>query len=109
MVASSVERTLGILLAKVEGIEKSMARADDQCAVVHRRMDDLVTEVGDVKIDVAQVMSDVADTKAVTEDVKRWKLMGMGALGVTGIAAGFVGSALTYYWAEIIRVIRGAG
>ncbi|AWI62216.1 hypothetical protein AB395_00006593 (plasmid) [Sinorhizobium fredii CCBAU 45436] len=53
--------------------------------------------------------ANVAEMKPVTDDVKRWKLMGIGALGVTGIAA----MALWVSFAEVIRrivfVIIGKG
>lgn len=118
MAATGVERTLGILLAKVEGIEKSIQRGDEHRATVHRRIDEAVSELADLRTevktefatvtaDVAAVKSDVADTKKVTDEVTRWKLMGLGALGVTGIAAGAVASTLTYYWQDIWRALRG--
>lgn len=118
MAATGVERTLGILLAKVEGIEKSMLAAEREAhetnlaantsrAAIHRRMDDLQGEVSDIKTDLSVVKLDVADTKRVTEDVKRWRLMGLGALGVTGIAASALTSLVAYYWDGIVRYIRG--
>lgn len=119
MATSSVERTLGILLAKVEGIEKAMLNAEREAhetnqaantsrAAIHRRMDELQGEVSDIKTDLSVVKLDVADTKRVTEDVKRWRLMGLGALGVTGIAASAVTSVVAYYWDAIARLLRGA-
>lgn len=116
--ATGVERTLGILLAKVEGIEKSMLAAEREAhetnvaanssrAAMHRRMDDIVGEVSDIKTDLSTVKIDVADTKRVTEDVKRWRQMGMGALAVTGIAASALTSLVTYYWDAILRYVRG--
>ncbi|ESY82052.1 hypothetical protein X740_04480 [Mesorhizobium sp. LNHC221B00] len=114
MAATGVERTLGILLAKVEGIEKSIQLGDQHRATVHRRVDELVEDLSEVRInvagitvDVASMKSDVADTKMVTDEVTRWKLMGLGALGVTGIAAGAVASTITYYWHDIWRALRG--
>jgi len=109
---------LGILLAKVEGIEKSMLAAEREAhetnaaanvsrAAIHRRMDDLQGEVSDIKTDISVVKIDVADTKRVTEDVKRWRLMGLGALGVTGIAASALTSLIAYYWDVVIRSLRG--
>lgn len=89
--------------------EENIRRADAHRAVVHRRVDELVHEFGEVKGDIVQVKRDVAQTKLVTDEVTRWKLMGMGALGITGIAAASVGSLLTYYWAEIVRLFRAGG
>lgn len=64
-------------------------------------MDQLVERVGDVEMSVSSIAADVADMRPVTYDVKRWKLMGIGALGVTGIAA----MALGVSFAEAIRRI----
>lgn len=57
-------------------------------------MDDIVDEVGDLKSDVAVVKKDVSDMKPVTDDVKRWKLMGMGALAVVGIGGTALGVSI---------------
>jgi len=114
MAATGVERTLGILLAKVEGIERSIQLGDQHRATVHRRVDELVEDLGEVRVnvavitkDVADMKSDVSDTKTVTDEVKRWKLMGVGALFVTGIAASAIASAVTYFWTDIWRALRG--
>ncbi|MER9639529.1 DUF1515 family protein [Mesorhizobium sp. M0239] len=45
--------------------------------------------------------------KPVTAEVTRWKLMGLGALGVTGMAAAAPASLVTAYWADMWRVLRG--
>ncbi|MGO4641731.1 DUF1515 family protein [Mesorhizobium sp. 2RAF45] len=37
----------------------------------------------------------------------RWKLMGLGALGVTGMAATALASLVTAYWTDIWRALRG--
>jgi hypothetical protein len=57
-------------------------------------MDDLISEVGVIKTDVAIIKDDVGDAKAVTDDVKKWKLMGIGALGVVGIGGAALGVTL---------------
>ncbi|WP_287310719.1 DUF1515 family protein [Mesorhizobium sp.] len=112
MAPTSVERTLGILLAKVEGIEKSIAAGDQHRAVVHRRVDDLVEQVGDLNTEVAAMKGDVKDSKAITDEVKQWKQRGIGALFVSGIAGTALGGVavgfLAYWWEAIMRVIRAA-
>jgi cell division GTPase FtsZ len=120
-----VYKAIGMLTAEVTGLRRdiqqaetraqdSTRRADEHRAVVHRRVDDLIEEVGEVKVDMATVKvdmatmrTDVADTKSVTDDVKRWKLMGIGALFVTGLAASAVASAITYFWSDLLRLLRG--
>lgn len=42
---------------------------------------------------IEAVKDDVAEMKPVTDEVKRWKLMGIGALGVVGIGGASIGYA----------------
>ncbi|TIP46126.1 MAG: DUF1515 domain-containing protein [Mesorhizobium sp.] len=116
MSQTGVERTLGILLAKVEGIEKAIAQSDDQAtahrATVHRRLDEMVGEVGDLRAEVATMKADVKDSKAITDEVKQWKQRGIGALFVSGIAGTAIGGTamafVLYWWEAIMRVLRSA-
>lgn len=57
-------------------------------------MDELIDEVGDIKIHMTAVSMKVDDSKAVTDQVKQWKLMGLGALGVVGLACTALGVTL---------------
>jgi len=50
-----------------------------------RRLDDMVDRVGKVEIAVADTQEEIAEMKPITEDVRRWKLMGLGAVGLVGI------------------------
>lgn len=45
----------------------------------------------------------------MTDDVRRWKLMGIGALGVTGIAAMALGVSFAEAIRRIADVIVGRG
>lgn len=104
---TGVERTLGILLAKVEGIERAIQRGDEHRVVMHRRVDDLAAAVHDVKVELRDMKDDVAETKTVTDEVRRWKAAGMGALGVTGIASSALTAIVAAYWDEIKRALWG--
>ncbi|OCP36728.1 DUF1515 family protein [Ensifer sp. LC163] len=108
--AAAVHRQLGELAAGMralqdtmrrieEGADRAEDRATESRATVHRRMDELVGRVGLLESSTAAVVADVVEMKPVTEEVRRWKLMGIGALGVTGIAA----TALGVSFAEAIR------
>ncbi len=88
-------------------------RAEDKAATsraaVHQRMDQLVDRVGHVEASVATIGEDVAEMKPVTDDVRRWKLMGIGALGVTGIAAMALGVSFAEAIRRVVFVIIGKG
>lgn len=115
---NEIYQAIGSLTTEVKNLkdafEKSERTAGDTAnlasqsrAKIHKRVDELANEIADLKSDVHDVKIDVADTKLVTDEVTRWKLMGMGALGVTGIAAGAIGSAVTYWWDSIVVWARG--
>jgi hypothetical protein len=106
----NVHRQLGELVAGLRGlkddiqeIRDAQLRADDRStqsrAVVHRRMDELVSNVRTLEGHITNVQADVADMKPVTNDVKRWKLIGIGALGMIGIG----GIALGVSFADVLK------
>ncbi|WP_457584622.1 DUF1515 family protein [Ensifer canadensis] len=72
-------------------------------------MDELVGRVGHLETSTATIVSDVAEMKPVTDDVKRWMLMGIGALGVTGIAAMALGVSFAEAVRRIVFVVIGKG
>jgi hypothetical protein len=100
---NDIYRAIGTLSAQVEGLRRDIdaserragaenREADEKRAQVHRRMDDLVNEVGDIKTDIATITDQVKDSKKVTDQVKQWRAMGLGGLGVVGIACTALGS-----------------
>jgi len=97
---------IGEMWSEVAGLRRdfqaSETRANDHRNGVHKRMDDLAVEVGDIKADVAAaagtiegVKSDMDGMKPVTDEVRRWKQMGIGALAVVGMGGAALGYALT--------------
>lgn len=103
-------KMLGELIAEQRAIKDSLNRidaetrrasqkSDESRAVMHRRVDELVERVGDVEGEITVMASQVTDAKAVTDDVKRWRHMGMGALAVVGIG----GAAIGVTFAEAAR------
>lgn len=85
-----VHRQLGELAKGMRGVQQSLQRIEDNGrrsevksaesrSVVHRRMDELVTRVGQLEAGLSEIKEDVSERKPVTDDVKRRKLMGVGA------------------------------
>lgn len=96
---------IGRMEAEVGGLRRDFQAAElrsvDHRAVVHRRMDGIIEDLGEVKAEVSvanerieTVRDDVSEMKPVTDEVKRWKLMGLGALGVVGIGGAALGYAV---------------
>lgn len=87
--------------------EQSEQRAAASRAKIYQKTDDLDQRFAKTEHQVETLAKDMRTVKSVTAEVTRWKLMGMGALAVTGIAAGAIASALTYYGSALFHYIRG--
>ena len=113
-----VHRQLGELVAGMRGLQESIhriedgaRRAEDKSAAsqanVHRRMDQLAERVNELEASASAIGAEISDMKPVTDDVRRWKLMGIGALGVTGIAAMALGVSFAEAIRRIVFVVAG--
>ena len=109
---AAVHRQLGELAAGMRALQDTMrrieegaGRAEDKAAEsragVHRRMDEIVGRVRHLETSTATIVSDVSEMKPVTDDVRRWKLMGIGSLGMIGIG----GIALGVSFADVLKRI----
>lgn len=102
---------IGSLSAKVdmliEATRRSEEKSDVSRASMHRRMDEIVDRVAKVENTASAVQDDVKEMRPVTDDVKRWKLMGIGALGMIGIAGIALGVSFADALKRIATVLLG--
>ena len=116
-----ISEAIGELRAEVKNLGQKIDRADQNAldtsnkaaehrSAIHKRVEEIADEVGEVKSDMTVLKVTVADTKAVTDEVKLWKAQGKGALLVVGIASAAISSAvvgfLAYWWDVIMRLLR---
>lgn len=115
----SLYHQLGEIAASIRSLQESIKRVEDAAqrsedksdtsrAVVHKRMDDLVTHVGRLESSLETATDDISQMKPVTEDVQRWKLMGIGALGVVGIGGVSIGAAIAGTLENIAHFFKGS-
>lgn len=106
-----MHQQMGEVLAEIRNLRdafrQSELKSDTSRATMHQRMDQLVDRVGKVEGTVMAVQEDVAEMRPVTDDVKRWKLMGLGALGVIGIGGMTIGVTFADALRRIGDVILG--
>lgn len=88
--------------------EQSEHRAAESRAKMYQKTDELTEKFSATESVVKALTNDMVEVRKVTDDVVRWKLMGLGGLGVTGFAAASVASFLTAYWHDILRLMRGS-
>lgn len=116
-----ISEAIGALRAEVKNLGQKIDRADQNAietsrnasehrSAIHKRVEEIADEVGEVKSDMTALKVTVADTKAVTDEVKLWKAQGKGALLVVGIASAAISSSvvgfLAYWWDVIMRLLR---
>ncbi|MCO5966078.1 DUF1515 domain-containing protein [Sinorhizobium meliloti] len=103
MINATVHQQLGTLLAEVKNLREDFRRSEDKSnasrASMHRRMDELVERVGTLEGSTSAMQGDITEMKPITDDVKKWKLMGIGALGVIGVG----GAALGVTFADVLK------
>lgn len=110
-------RAIGELTESVKGLRRDVQagetrsvetarRADEHRSAMHKRVDDMVAEFGSLESRMASMESTVAESKMITDDVRKWRLMGMGALGVVGIGGTALGVALAGALDWIGKLIR---
>jgi ElaB/YqjD/DUF883 family membrane-anchored ribosome-binding protein len=92
-----------------ESARRSQDKSEASRAVAHRRLDEVVDRVGKVETSIVTVQEDVTEMKPVTDEMRRWKLIGMGALWITGLAAMALGVAFSEALKRIDMVILGRG
>ncbi|WP_271025521.1 DUF1515 family protein [Rhizobium sp. RCAM05973] len=106
-----IHQQIGTLTAKVdmliEATRRSEEKSDVSRASMHRRMDEIVDRVAKVENTASAVHDDVKEMRPVTDDVKRWKLMGIGALGMIGIAGMALGVSFADALKRIALVVLG--
>ena len=98
---SELHKELGILIGQVEALQKDIDKADQTRRKVHERIDELVDDFGQVRHDIKTLkggFDDLVvrtnDIQGVTDEVKRWKQRGIGALAMTGLGGAGIGATI---------------
>lgn len=76
-------------------------RADESRARVHHRLDIMTERVGALEGSHKSMTSTVDDMREITDEVRRWKIMGMTSLSIAGVGAAAFGVTFsdTIRWA----------
>lgn len=80
---SNIERALGVVIGKLDGIEGRLDRQDESRAVLHKRLDDLILRTTHLETDMHSAKNRLDAHEKVTEEVTalRTKAEGAGTLG----------------------------
>lgn len=100
-----IEGSLGIVIGKLESIEKRLDWQDESRAELHRSVNDVGQRTSNLESEVAGLKAKISDVQAVTDEVKAWKQRGIGALGIVGIGASALTWLITAYFDSIVRLL----
>lgn len=80
---SNIERSLGVVIGKLDGIEDRLDRQDESRAALHRRVDELVLRQTHQEADILSIKNKVDAHEKVTAEVTtlRTKAEGAGTVG----------------------------
>ena len=107
-----VHRQLGELAEGMLGLQQSPADRGERAAIggqVERKSGGGSQTHGRACVTRWHLETGMSEMKPVTDDVKRWKLMGIGALGVIGIGGMVLGVTFADANRRIAQVIIGKG
>ncbi|ATN32926.1 hypothetical protein ACO34A_03810 [Rhizobium sp. ACO-34A] len=82
-------------------------KADESRARVHQRLDIMTERVGALEGSHRSMTGTVSDMQEITDEVRRWKIMGMTSLSIAGVGAAAFGVTFsdTIRWA--IKALLG--
>lgn len=86
---------------------KSEEKSDISRAAIHSRVNDLIERTAKVERSVIDLQDDVKVMKPVTDDVRRWKTVGMGALGAIGLAGVAMGVSFSDMLKRVANLLTG--
>lgn len=76
---SNIERSLGIVVGKLEGIERRLERQDESRAVLHQRLDQLVIRTTHLESDMTSMKARTDDFQTVSDSVRNMTAQAQGA------------------------------
>lgn len=116
-----LNRQIGMLISGVDGLRRDLQASDmksDQSRInVHRRLDDLVDQTGEIDTTVSVIGARLETVEATIKEqimptvgkVKAWEQRGIGALAAVGLVAGGVGAFVATFWQEFLAKITRTG
>src|SRR5690606_29554746 len=113
-----IHRTLGSLVEGMAGIKEDMleiksamekqdGKSAESRAAMRSRLEEVADRVGGLETTSAEMKRDIGDMKPVTDQVKRWQTMGIGALGVVGIGGAVLGVSFGDVVKRIFSLLTG--
>ena len=116
-----INRQLGMVIAGLEGMRRDLSTSEsksDQSRIgVHRRLDDLVDQVGEIDTTVSVIGARLATVETTLKErvmptvgkVNAWEQRGIGALATAGMAGSAFGAVIVYFWQEIVAKLTRLG
>lgn len=109
--AASIHQLLGSLTAEVKNLRDDLRRYEEKSdrsrSKTHERIDDLVDRISKIEVALVGQKADIEEMKPTVEQVRKWRLMGMGALAVVGIGGAAMGVTFATTAQKILKWLAG--
>lgn len=109
--AANIHQLLGALTAEVKNLRDDLRRyeekSDQNRSKTHSRIDELVDRIAKLETAITSHKDDIDEMKPTVDQVKRWRLMGMGALAVVGIGGAAMGVTFATAAQKILKWLAG--
>ena len=107
MTEASVERTLGLILGKLEGQDKTMAKADESRSRLYKKLDVLDEKIDIMDNAVKDLSRRIGSIEPTVDDINKWRERGVGALLLIGFMAAALGSLITAISKKLVAYFTG--
>jgi len=112
---SEIMRAVGRLEATIDGLKEDIVDGKESRGRIHSKLEKIEEDVAIVGKTAAQARDKadaigevvIKDVKPVTDEIKRMKLMGLGALALLGFAFTLLGISLATVGSGVLSAIRG--
>lgn len=102
MTQASTERTLGLILGKLEAQDKANERSDESRKRLYDRIDILVEKIEATEEIVKDVSKRLEKVEPTVADINKWRERGIGAwllvIGLSAALGGVISKALNKLW-----------
>ena len=103
---NSLEFKLGGLIASQEAQMKQLDLIEKKLNEAEVKRSAIYSQISKQQADIEDLKKDMAAVKPVAEEVRRWKLLGMGALGIVGVGGAAFGATFQEIFQAIARFFR---
>lgn len=105
MTQASTERTLGLILGKLEAVDKTLEKSDESRKKLYDKIDQLADKINATDDAVQDIGKRLKNVEPTIADINKWRERGIGAwllvIGMSAALGGVISKGLAKLWALV--------